>query len=260
MLNKLFYSVIIFCLTASVSLSQKTEDTAPASANKQKVVGTAAANRIDEIYLLVEGKVKIVDDGDTLIVETKDGNLYTVRMQGIDAPEEKQDFGAKSQKKLSDLILGKDVTVIVRKKDSLNRYIGTVYVGGQDINLKQIEAGLAWHFKKYGYEQTEENQKIYEQAEQKARTEKSGLWKNKNPVEPSIFRGDRETTEVDKKESTEKPIVETSSNPTTNTVNPTPAPSSNKSPNRTYIRGSRGGCYYINSKGSKTYVDRSLCN
>jgi hypothetical protein len=29
---------------------------------------------------------------------------------------------------------------------------------------------------------------------------------------------------------------------------------------RTYIRGARGGCYYINSNGNKTYVDRSLCN
>ena len=27
-----------------------------------------------------------------------------------------------------------------------------------------------------------------------------------------------------------------------------------------YIRGPRGGCYYINSNGNKTYVSRSLCN
>jgi hypothetical protein len=27
-----------------------------------------------------------------------------------------------------------------------------------------------------------------------------------------------------------------------------------------YIRGPRGGCYYINSHGNKVYVDRSLCN
>jgi hypothetical protein len=27
-----------------------------------------------------------------------------------------------------------------------------------------------------------------------------------------------------------------------------------------YIRGPRGGCYYINSHGNKTYVDRSLCD
>ncbi len=29
---------------------------------------------------------------------------------------------------------------------------------------------------------------------------------------------------------------------------------------RRYIRGPRGGCYYINKNGNKTYVDRSLCN
>ena len=29
---------------------------------------------------------------------------------------------------------------------------------------------------------------------------------------------------------------------------------------RTLHRGPRGGCYYINSNGNKTYVDRSLCN
>ncbi|HEU0047772.1 MAG TPA: SH3 domain-containing protein [Nitrososphaera sp.] len=31
-------------------------------------------------------------------------------------------------------------------------------------------------------------------------------------------------------------------------------------PGRTYIRGSRGGCYYINSNGNKTYVARSFCD
>ena len=29
---------------------------------------------------------------------------------------------------------------------------------------------------------------------------------------------------------------------------------------RRYIRGSRGGCYYINRNGNKTYISRSLCN
>lgn len=31
-----------------------------------------------------------------------------------------------------------------------------------------------------------------------------------------------------------------------------------KSPH-TYITGPRGGCYYINRNGNKTYVDRDLC-
>lgn len=28
---------------------------------------------------------------------------------------------------------------------------------------------------------------------------------------------------------------------------------------RRYIRGPRGGCYYINRNGNRTYVDRSMC-
>jgi hypothetical protein len=31
-------------------------------------------------------------------------------------------------------------------------------------------------------------------------------------------------------------------------------------PDRTYIRGPRGGCYYLSPSGRKVYVDRSLCN
>ncbi|NGM73810.1 hypothetical protein [Sphingobacterium sp. SGL-16] len=36
--------------------------------------------------------------------------------------------------------------------------------------------------------------------------------------------------------------------------------SSKNNSGRTYIHGPRGGCYYINKNGGKTYVDRSLCN
>lgn len=31
-------------------------------------------------------------------------------------------------------------------------------------------------------------------------------------------------------------------------------------PSHYYITGPRGGCYYINSNGNKTYVDHSFCN
>lgn len=33
-----------------------------------------------------------------------------------------------------------------------------------------------------------------------------------------------------------------------------------KHSDRSYYRGSRGGCYYYNSNGNKQYVPRSLCN
>jgi hypothetical protein len=43
---------------------------------------------------------------------------------------------------------------------------------------------------------------------------------------------------------------------------PYPEPTTYYSPTygKTYIRGPRGGCYYINRNGNKTYVDRSMCN
>ncbi len=30
--------------------------------------------------------------------------------------------------------------------------------------------------------------------------------------------------------------------------------------NRIYLTGTKGGCYYINSNGNKTYVKKALCN
>ncbi|WP_294347361.1 MULTISPECIES: hypothetical protein [unclassified Sphingobacterium] len=48
----------------------------------------------------------------------------------------------------------------------------------------------------------------------------------------------------------------TSSSPSPRKTNTSKSSSSS----RNYIRGPRGGCYYINSNGNKTYVDRSMCN
>ena len=53
---------------------------------------------------------------------------------------------------------------------------GTVYSGGEDINLMQIETGMASYFQQNGYEPIGGDRKLYEQAEQKARTNGKGLW------------------------------------------------------------------------------------
>lgn len=39
----------------------------------------------------------------------------------------------------------------------------------------------------------------------------------------------------------------------------TPAATSTGSASRTYQKGPRGGCYYMNDKGSKIYVDKKFC-
>ena len=55
-------------------------------------------------------------------------------------------------------------------------------------------------------------------------------------------------------------LVTNSSAPVTLKTSKATSPRVTSSESRTYIRGSRGGCYYINANGKKTYVDRSVCN
>lgn len=143
----------------------------------QNFTDVVPAIKNNGLFILVEGKIKKVLDGNTVNVETKDGKVYLVRMLGVKAPDLKKDSGYKSQKKLSDLILGKDATVIVRKKDSVGRYIGTVYSGGEDINLILIESGMALLFKQDGYEPIQADRQLYEYAEQNARILGKGLWR-----------------------------------------------------------------------------------
>jgi len=42
-------------------------------------------------------------------------------------------------------------------------------------------------------------------------------------------------------------------------TSPLPQPTRSTA-DRAYIRGPRGGCYYISGSGRKVYVDRSMCN
>jgi len=59
---------------------------------------------------------------------------------------------------------------------------------GRDINLEQIRSGMAWHYKEYEREQTEEDRELYAGAEHEARSARRGLWIDPNPIEPAEFR------------------------------------------------------------------------
>jgi endonuclease YncB( thermonuclease family) len=200
--------------------------------------------------------VSLVYDGDTISVTTPDGKIYSIWLKSIDAPESKQNYSKKSRKILADFIEGKDVKVIIYKKDLYDRYIGTVYFNGQDVGLKQIEAGMAWHFKQFAFEQNAEERRMYAQAEQKARADKIGLWEDSKPIAPWDYRSGKKTSD-DENESTPTPG---SSSTTTTTDNPSNTTNQNNKSNRTYILGPRGGCYYVSESGRKVYVkDKSLC-
>ena len=134
------------------------------------------------------GKVIKVTDGDTVNVFTSDHVTYKIRLLGIDAPEKKQAFGNRSKQALAELIDGKTVTVDYNKLDRYQRALGKIMFNGQDVNLRQVKLGLAWHYKKYEKEQDVEDRSIYANAEYLAQRDKVGLWTDSNPLAPWDFR------------------------------------------------------------------------
>jgi endonuclease YncB( thermonuclease family) len=136
----------------------------------------------------INGKVVAVADGDTITVLDASKVEHKIRLAGIDAPEKAQAFGNRSKEHLSDLVFGKTVTVDWNKKDVYGRTVGKILVAGSDINLVQLQAGMAWHYKKYQNEQSSADRTSYAQAENNARARRVGLWTDANPMPPSDFR------------------------------------------------------------------------
>ncbi len=134
------------------------------------------------------GKVVKVADGDSITVLENTNTQHRIRLQGIDAPERKQPFGNASKKHLTSLVAGKTVTVKWDKRDRYGRIVGFVIADGQDVNLVQVKAGMAWFYRYYQKELSAENRKLYAQAEDEARANKKGLWQDKNPMPPWEFR------------------------------------------------------------------------
>ncbi len=134
------------------------------------------------------GNVVRVTDGDTITVLDASQQQHKIRLSGIDAPEIKQAFGRVSKMNLADLVAGKQVTVEWQKRDRYRRIVGKVLVDGRDVNLQQVQAGLAWHFKKYEKEQWEFDRTLYAASEDKARRAHRGLWADPHAVSPSQFR------------------------------------------------------------------------
>ena len=117
-----------------------------------------------------------------------DNEVYKIRLSGIDAPEKKQAFGNKSKQALADAVDGKTVSVEYNKLDKYQRVVGKILLNGKDINLRQIQLGLAWHYKKYEREQDVEDRAIYADAEYLAQRDKLGIWTEKDPTPPWEFR------------------------------------------------------------------------
>ena len=147
----------------------------------------------------LSGKVIAVSDGDTVKLLTADNQTYKIRLAGIDAPEKKQAFGSESKKALPDCAEGKSATIDGNKKDRYGGIVGKVIVAGVDCNLRQIQLGMAWHYKKYVKKQEVEDRSIYAQEEYLAQSANKGLWAGTAVLAPWDFRKQRKPAVVKRK-------------------------------------------------------------
>jgi endonuclease YncB( thermonuclease family) len=146
-----------------------------------------------------EASVVGVIDGDTIDVRSGNTPPYRIRLAGIDSPEKKQPFGNRAKQNLSDLVYRKSVSIEWSKKDKYGRLVAKILVAPPgpctppcketlDVNLAQISAGYAWHYRQYEREQSKQDRAAYDNAELHAREQKLGLWKDAHPVPPWEWR------------------------------------------------------------------------
>ena len=137
---------------------------------------------------VIAGRIVGISDGDTVTLLDANKRQYKIRLTGIDAPEKKMPFGQRSKEHLSDLVFSKDVQVETEKLDRYGRTLGKILLDRQDINLVMVNAGLAWHYKKYQQEQSRSDRLLYAHAEEQARLRRVGLWRDLNPTPPWEWR------------------------------------------------------------------------
>ena len=137
---------------------------------------------------IITGRVVSIADGDTITVLDSEKTQHKIRLMGIDAPEKSQAYGQASKQNLSNMVLGKIVSIEWVKYDRYHRIVGKVLINEMDVCLEQVKNGFAWHYKQYQNEQSMKDRLIYANAELTARNEEIGLWRDVEPVEPSHFR------------------------------------------------------------------------
>lgn len=130
-----------------------------------------------------KAKVIHVADGDTITVLTDTRQQIKVRVNGIDCPEKGQAFGSKAKRYTQALVKGERVTIQPYKHDRYGRTIADVLLtDGRNLAHELLKAGYAWWFFKYS------DDEHLGQLETKAKRAKVGLWKDRYPMPPWIYR------------------------------------------------------------------------
>jgi endonuclease YncB( thermonuclease family) len=134
------------------------------------------------------GQVVHVTDGDGFTMVDAGKRELQVRLSGIDAPEPGQVVQRSFRSALGSACGRQAYSSRLLPKGSSRPSCRQVFFNCMDINLAQIQKGLAWHDTEHTFEQSPADMRLYATAEIKARKAARGLWQEPNPVAPWDWR------------------------------------------------------------------------
>lgn len=133
------------------------------------------------------GDVLTVHDGDTVRVQSAEGEAVAIRVYGVDCPELGQPYGAEARDMTTELLRGRRVEIIpAQERKSYRREVAIINVP-EVVTLEDalVRAGLAWVDGRY-CKRPECDQ--WRQHQENAKSQKIGLWSVESPVPPWTWR------------------------------------------------------------------------
>ena len=132
-----------------------------------------------------------VSDGDTINIQKVEngkfvGEMFRIRMYGMDAPEKTQDYGSESRQALEKLVIGKNLSVEVKNKDRYGRTVAIIYADGKNVNEEMVKTGNAWWYQEYAKKDAQ-----FEEYQENAKQKKLGLFSRKGYTEPWNYRKEK---------------------------------------------------------------------
>lgn len=135
--------------------------------------------------------VLTIQDGDTLRARCDAGRgakqeVVAVRLHAIDAPEHGQPYGRRARQMLSSLVARRPVRLACVDTDAYARRVCQVWVApaeapegplSVDVGLVLVAAGQAWWYRHFASAQTAAERARYAAAEDEAREQQRGLWR-----------------------------------------------------------------------------------